>query len=330
MKQGLTAAAVALAFSAGAQAAPVFDLGTNRVFFDNVENQYRTTAACAAVAGSCLAATAGDPAGYQRINPTIAGNVAVGDIFVGILNVQNIRNEGGIDVYNSVPGNRFTGYFAQQVTSVAGPAVGHPTAHITLGTATTDPFGILAAGEMFRLYSDTPSFTTGGTGGDPNDVSASIAAATAGTLWAALGLSATPDGYAYSHTDLTQTVTSSNTEAFLALDLKLAGPGYNAGTLAKINDINESEVGGTTIALVCTGAELASPTISCTDFVGTSEIEPNAEFDSFNGPAAGTSPWMYASNDPFRLVQVVPTPGTLALTGLALVILGLRRKSLIG
>lgn len=327
LQRALGIATLALACGGAAQADPVFAPGGSSIFFNNNENLYRSTTVC--TPATCLASTTGDPTGYQRINPTVAGNIQAGDIFIGIIDVQNIRSSvSGTNTYDSAAGDRFTGYFAQQVTAVTFPDTFNPvpdatTAHITLG-ATTDPFGILAAGEMFRLYAETPSFSSGGSA---SDVTGNIALATAGTLWAGLGLGTPPDGYAYTHTDITTAVTSSNTEAFFALNVlnkyNVGAGGYNAGTLALINDFNESEIGGYpgqgAGQLLCSPAQIADPTISCTELVGTSEIESNTEFGT-------TSPWMYASNDPFRLFQVVPEPGTLALVGLALAVLGLRSR----
>lgn len=309
MKTG-TLRTVALAASAliglSAHAAPTFSGSSNGIYFQNVENLYRTTESCN-TNGGCLAAVNGDPAGYQRINPGIVNNIRLGDVFVGVLNVQNIDGPANA-VWNSGSGGYFTGYFAQQVVDIS--FLSGSTSRLTLGTA-VDPFNILQAGEMFRLYYGANAWVSGGAGVTAQD---SINSITANTFWGSLGLGS--EGYAYTLTNLDQLVSDSNTEAFLGLDFINKGTIFNLGDLYKVNDFNESIAGGVADGggnLVCTEADLASAAISCTDIVGTSEIEPNNRFTSTLNP----SPWMFASNDPFQL-QEIPEPGTLALVGLAL------------
>lgn len=325
-QKSLIAAALSLAAS-GAQAV-TFGSGSNSIFYNNLENQYRSTAAC--VVGGCLGAGTG-PSGWEMVDPTIAGNVAVGDVFAGVINVQNNNYAGGSWLAGAT--DQFTGYFAQQVTAV-GP-VG-TAARIDLGNVTADPFGILAAGEMIRLYVQTgggttlfTDFTAGSTGavGSPSRVADVIAMATDGSLWASLGVAgAAPDNYAYSIDDLTSPGASQQTavESFVALTVITTGPAYNIGALDMINDPNEAITGGSkmTPGIVCNGAEAVANVIGCAMYVATSEIEKNThnwlDGDSF-------SPFYYASNDPAMVS--VSEPAALALVGLGLIgLAGLRRR----
>ena len=161
----LATIALAVPMIGSVDAAVTFGDGINDVFFNNFENLYRTTGDC--TVNTCFTADANDPTGYQKVLTNVANNVVVGDIFAGVINVQNIDNNGST-IYFSAPDDQFTGYFAQEVTSIT-LAGADPSGddHLTLGVASTDPFGILTgdlAGSMFALYVDsTTVFSSGGT-----------------------------------------------------------------------------------------------------------------------------------------------------------------------
>lgn len=309
-----TLIATAVSFAAGSvQALPVFTDGNNAIGFFGYENQYRSADACAA--GGCLAFDAtNDPTGWQRVDPTIAGNVQFGDVFAGIFRAREIIGNTGDVVWESASNNQFTGYFAQQVSGVDASDINN--VQLFLSAPTVDPFGLLTGSQMMKLFTDTTTtFTTAGT------TFSSLARATDGSLWAALSAK---DGYAYTMDDFTIAGSGSEFVAknYGAYNIETYGPSYNAGELNLINDASESFVGGDSAGslldptnILCSAADISNGVI-CTQFAGQSDVRRNST----------TGPWYYIANDPLWMNRV-PEPGSLALLGIGLFgLASLRRR----
>jgi len=301
-----------LALLAGAaQALPQFAANSsNDIYFNSLENQYRTAANCAAFGGCLAFDPANDPAGWQRADPSIAGNTMVGDVLASIVRTQNID-----PLWNSAPGDRFNGYLAQEITAVN--LAGFPNVVLTLNNPTVDPFGVLKPGESLRMYAGAYNFTSATAG----TTFGMIAGVTGDPFWGSFGLDGTKNTYSYNNDNGALPGTSTKDEFFTAWNLVTKGGVYNAGNLLLVNDLNESDHGTINPSFLCSGADVANPAISCSQIVGTAEIEFNKN-SAVGG--VGLSPWIYSANDPLSIF--VPEPDSLALLGLGLTGLAFRRR----
>lgn len=278
--------------------ASVLTYGTNKIFYNNYETVFR----------------ADDNGDYYEIDQTSGPvDIAVGDIFVGIINVQDITDVDNQIIWDNPDGDQITGIFAQEITALNSGGSGiivdlAPTSETTFTTLAGDTFTTgLASNEMFELYYDaggSTSFTTGGSIVD------GIAAATDGTSWMVLGDDDTTvvegttfntAGEEYAWTDATPFGTpfvNFNGDAYLGLSvLEFESTISDLIGVPLLNDPTETRFD------------------SDVEFYANSELTVNPDFVGFN--SQGTSQWVFESNDPGR-VAVVPEPTSALLLGIGL------------
>ncbi len=253
--------------------------------------------------------------------------VSDGDIFYGIMSMQNIMSGGGETwaASNSGSVDSLSGIFMTQVTAVFDGGASHINGpiHIEMGAVdsgldlgTLTGYGLTnsdfsqadrAAGAVLNLYTDTNTgYQENGAGGGPTDagkIAADIAAATDGTLWGSLGIE---DGYWYSHapTDDPFALNAATIYSFSGLDFLINNTGYD---FMGANDPNEGESDLTV------------------DMYADSKITENLQI--VGGPTNYTLHWAYKSDDPATLV-VTPEPSTFILLGSGLVGAALIRRKM--
>ncbi len=299
-KLGFLTAAVAagmlLLSSAPADAEPILAVNAeNTLKFENVENW---------------------------IDRDSDGLVSAGDIFYGIMSMQNISSGGGETWSASNSGttiDSLSGIFMTQVTNVYDGGSSHINGpiHIEMGAvdsaldlSTLTGYGLTnadftmadrAAGIVLNLFTDTgTAYQENGSGGGATDagkIAADIANATDGNLWGALGIE---DGYWYSHapTDDPLALNLGTIYSYSGLDFVTNNTGYD---FIGANDPNEGEWDLTV------------------DMYADSKITVNN--------TGGTLHWAYQSDDPATLI-VTPEPSTFILLGAGLVGAALVRRKM--
>lgn len=243
-------------------ATPILGSGVNELFFNNVENW---------------------------VDNDTSGDISTGDLFYGILHVQDIT-VGGITIWNEdnvAPGiDTLTGYFLTEVT-------GFDTyGHIILGAASADPNGVLtgtelAADVVMKTWTDSSTaFESNGTVVDD------ISKATDGNPWLTLTI-----GGGYWWTDGPATPPPPGQfvgTSWIGLNIYA---NYTGAAFLPINDPNESLY----------------------------DLDVDLYAKSLIFSQSGD--WAFQSNDP--AVVVPPEPTSLLLLGMGMIGLagvGIRRK----
>ena len=297
------AVGAALVTSTMAAQAIVFGAGLNDIEMINRENNYRSNESCTSgPVGECLGAGTG-PTGFQLVNPAIANNVKVGDIFVGVFAAGRATNY-GVQTWvedNIVAGgiDTFTGYFVQRVADIQLNVNGAKDRLIL--EAAPDPFGVLQAGEAARVFVDNVglSNTVHKLDGFGLTIAQSITSVTDGALWASLKVGTTvlgagvdTDGYITTEVDIAAPGNSNEFAGtfFTSWNLDVIGPAFNLGALTGINDPSEnvksgSQVGDPVSTSFQNAFGICNPAANygCYDVVGNGQLNPNQN--------AAFSPW---------------------------------------
>lgn len=274
---------------------PSMQMGGNELYYTNREAVFR-------------ADQNGDYQELDYTNPDVVPQLQVGDILVGILNVQNIDMDGETYWYNNGE-DQLSGIFAQEITGISpiGVGVGGFSVRVDLGVASTDTFTTLggdtftsglSGNEMVRMYADSGPGAT--VFNDHVSIPEGIARATDGTEWLTLEMDPNANDYAFSHiTPLATGVGQFDGESWLGLSISEF---YDSSAIFPL--VADPEV----------GLEV--------DFYANSELEGNDDFIAYNVlndeyVYVGDSPWVFESNDP-AFMHVVPEPGTFFLFGIGL------------
>lgn len=274
----LTIVALLMFVGGSAMAYPEFTADElNEMFFQDVENIYY-------VENDSLVLKDPDADGAE---------IEVGDVFQGVMSVQNIivngTEEWAADNSGSLPYDSFTGYFLIEVAEIytdIGP--GGVDVIVFDAFSGADPAGVLdtTQDEVMALFTDTfTAYSTNGT------VAQDIAVAVDGDLWATLGLGMLETyWYAFAETDFIPILGNTIAEGFGGLDFVQNYTGLEWGY---VDDPNEGAING------------------LVQLYFQTEIERTE--------AAVANYWDFLSNDPAKGLPTVPEPTTMLLMGTGLV-----------